>query len=127
MMIAELFALALAESMPDYDLPKICKGVEALGVINPAIAHQSCIRDENAARQNLLRVWTNIPASIRAKCIKEAQTFAPSYVEILACIEMEPQDYIGTYRLPEPTLNQPPLVGRSRPDRPAVNGNPSSQ
>lgn len=126
-MIAELFALALAGLMPNYDLPNVCRGVGSLGVTNPATAYQSCVRDEKAARQSLTHVWLNIPASIRAKCVKEAQTFAPSYIEILACIEMEPQNYIGTYTLPEPTLNQPPLIGRSRSDRPAVNGEPGSQ
>jgi hypothetical protein len=68
-----IFALALAGSMPDYDVPNMCKGVGALGVANPATAYQTCIRDESVAQQNLMRAPANIPATIRAKCIEEAQ------------------------------------------------------
>ena len=64
-MIAQLFALAIAGAMPAYDIPRVCKGVDSLEVLNPATAYQHCINDERSAQETLTSVWPNIPVAIR--------------------------------------------------------------
>jgi hypothetical protein len=116
-MIPELFLLALAGSVPAFDVQNVCRGVGSLGMAaNGGSGYETCVRDERTAEQHLQRTWTQIPAAARLKCVEEAQTIAPSYVELLTCLEMEPQNFIATFEPPQP------LTGRSRPDQPVGAG-----
>jgi hypothetical protein len=47
----------------------------------------ACISDEQAARQQLTKDWTNYPALAKSACLK-SQEFLPGYVEWQSCLEM---------------------------------------
>jgi hypothetical protein len=48
----------------------------------------SCVNDEKSAREQLLKEWAQFPAADRTNCTQETEHFAPSYVELLECLEM---------------------------------------
>ncbi len=50
---------------------------------------ESCINDENAARQDLVKNWSTFGADDRSHCLSLISTGGgPSYVELLSCLEM---------------------------------------
>lgn len=67
---------------------------------------ENCMRDENAAREQLGTVWSTYPASTRDRCAQEATLAGTgSYVDLLTCMQMtDPAKLIPT----------PPLRGASK-------------
>jgi hypothetical protein len=50
---------------------------------------EDCMRDENAAKQQLNTVWSTYPAPVRDRCEQEATLLGEgSYVDLLTCMEM---------------------------------------
>jgi hypothetical protein len=84
-----LLVFALASSVPTMDVAGICRG-ERSGV--PAdqqeSAYQSCLRDEQAARDKLTTEWTQYPVAARTTCAALGRQIF-SYVEVLTCIEIK--------------------------------------
>jgi hypothetical protein len=54
---------------------------------NPKQDLDSCIGDEQAARDQLTKDWANYPALAKSTCINPNE-YLPGYVEWQACIEM---------------------------------------
>ena len=82
---------APAGSAPTIDARKGCEASqEALGSIfgpNNAFGVETCLRQEQEARQQIINNWTTYPASDRQKCINTT-VYNPSYVEWITCLEM---------------------------------------
>ncbi|WP_158815824.1 hypothetical protein [Methylocapsa sp. S129] len=83
-----LLFVALAASVPTMDLPRICRGEQTgIAADQRAQVYQSCMRDEQAAREALKKEWMQIPAAARATCAELGREIQ-SYVEVLTCIEV---------------------------------------
>ena len=79
--------LAVADEVPRFNVEPSCKG----GLDSPGLNERygRCIAEENGARQKLEGSWSSYPAADRAQCSDTARMGAPSYVELLTCLEMQ--------------------------------------
>jgi hypothetical protein len=80
------FAIAASDVVPRFNIEPSCKG----GLDSPGLneRYSRCISEENGARQKLEGNWSTWPASDRSQCTDTAKMGAPSYVELLTCLEM---------------------------------------
>ena len=50
---------------------------------------RQCLADENSARGQLEKQWTQFPLALRQRCLATTETGGdPSYVEVLVCLQM---------------------------------------
>ena len=104
-MIAAFLSIALASQLgsplvipvgdrvPTIDVQKSCKDTAATNKAMDLDLSQSvanCLRDENAAKLQLIGVWSTYSASVRDRCEKEATIpgTGASYVDMLTCLQM---------------------------------------
>jgi hypothetical protein len=85
--------MPVAEAVPNFNVEASCKAVTIVDQQTGMAVAQSfnaCVRDENEARQELVKTWNNFPAPIRTRCVGEASTGGVnSYVDALVCMQME--------------------------------------
>lgn len=81
---------AFAGALPNIDIPRMCRASNAAlsASDNPANNFETCLHDEQEAREQLIADWVSFPATDRAHCVLPAE-FLPSYIEWLTCLEME--------------------------------------
>ena len=75
---------------PKIDIQKTCResSTALLGLTdNPKQDLDSCISDEQAAREQLTKDWANYSAFAKSACIKPKE-YLPGYVEWQTCIDM---------------------------------------
>jgi hypothetical protein len=79
-------AIAASDAVPRFNIEPSCKG----GLDSPGLneRYSRCISEENNARQKLESSWSSWPAGDRTQCTDTAKMGAPSYVELLTCLEM---------------------------------------
>jgi hypothetical protein len=79
-------AIAASDAVPRFNIEPSCKG----GLDSPGLneRYSRCISEENAARQKLEGTWSTWPVADRGQCTSTAKMGAPSYVELLTCLEM---------------------------------------
>jgi hypothetical protein len=101
--MAPMFLLAaLTASVPTMDLPSICRSEQSgVAADQQGQVYQNCMRDEQAAREELQRQWMRFPAAARATCT-ELGLDIQSYVEVLTCIEIKMGSNSPTWKSPEP-------------------------
>lgn len=80
-------ALATASQVPALDISMGCKPDAA--VSGQITDFQSCMRDEQATKERLDREWASYPAAAKSECTHNPESLVNSYVELLACIEMQ--------------------------------------
>ncbi len=80
-----------ADSVPKFDVERTCRAaVGEAGV--PGGDSAECQRDEQDARSKLEKDWSQYSAAQRSQCDGLVTTGgAPSYVELLTCLEMAKQ------------------------------------
>jgi len=79
-----------ADTMPKFDVERTCRPAAAVGL--PGRGAASCQRDENDARTKLEQVWARYNAAQHIHCTGFAELDrAPSYVELLSCLEIAKQ------------------------------------
>ncbi len=87
-MMAATFALvggrsSSADEVPTYNLSPSCRAETAT-----AASDKSCMKDEQAAREILLKQWSEFAPTDRTTCARvEEAGGAPSYVELLTCLQ----------------------------------------
>jgi hypothetical protein len=80
----------VADSVPKFDVERTCRGAAVSGL--PGRDSASCQRDEQDARSKLEKDWSQYNATQRSECDGLVTTGgAPSYVELLTCLEMAKQ------------------------------------
>ena len=90
-MIATLMLIALSGAPPAVDAAKICRDAQAAALPEDAkVAFDSCVRDEQAARDKLAGRWTHYSATARSACLGDGGGVAASNVELWTCLEMQP-------------------------------------
>jgi hypothetical protein len=83
-------ALANDSGPPDIDIQKTCRQSSSAMISVTGNEKQdldSCVSDEQAARETVTKDWANYPPLAKSKCIKP-QEFLPSYVEWQSCLEL---------------------------------------
>ncbi len=80
-------AFAVSDAVPRFNIEPSCKG----GLDSPGLneRYSRCIAEENGARQQLEQTWSSWPAADRTQCSGTARMGAPSYVELLTCLQMQ--------------------------------------
>jgi len=90
-MIVALMLLTLAGAPPAVDTGRICKDAQASALPEDAkAAFDSCVRDEEEARDKLKARWPHYNASARSACVGGGGGVPSSYVELWTCLEMQP-------------------------------------
>jgi hypothetical protein len=82
--------LIAAAGLPGIDLQRLCHSSEPpiSGRSEDATrTFDSCMSDEQEARDQLLRNWGSYPTSDKTLCMR-ATDYLPSYVEWITCAEM---------------------------------------
>ena len=111
-----LLAMAMAAAMPTADPSAICQPAR-LGALpeDRAGAYDSCVHDEQAARDKLRQQWGQFSAKARNDCAQPAG--APqSYVELLTCLQMESGGNFAPDGTRQPTISPSPAVPPAAPD-----------
>jgi hypothetical protein len=98
--------LAKDGALPKLDAEKLCRAEVAstYGGTATTTDFDSCVTDEQAARDQLAKDWATYPALAREKCV-QAIEYLPSYIEWLTCVEMD-RDVLKTRK--EQAASAPP-------------------
>jgi hypothetical protein len=78
--------------MPELNVEAICKSRAADAKMMHSAPLESiadCVRDEEAAKQQLSTLWASTSVPIRNRCVSEARSLGTtSYLDLLTCIQM---------------------------------------
>ena len=92
-----------AISLPIIDLPSSCRAEEK--AIPPGPGHQeiyeNCMRDEQAAHEEILKRWPQLPAAVQDTCA-EMGRLVGGYVEVEVCAEIDTAKLSGNSQQPPP-------------------------
>jgi hypothetical protein len=81
-------AAAFGDGPPRLDVTVSCEAAARVAVLKGR-DKQSCLADEQAARDVLAKSWADFNAAHKTQCIGNVKTGGPaSYVELLACLEV---------------------------------------
>jgi hypothetical protein len=83
-------SLAKDAGPPSIDIQKTCReSASALTDLtgNGTDNFNSCMSDEQASRDQLVKDWATYPALAKSQCVKPKE-FLPGYVEWQSCLEM---------------------------------------
>jgi hypothetical protein len=76
-----------ADKVPDFDISANCRaGLPGPGGTGETL--NRCADDERQARQKLFGEWSRFDPADKITCIRETNIDAPSYVELLTCLQM---------------------------------------
>ena len=115
-MFAALVLIALSGVPPAVDMKLVCKDAQASALPEDAkVAYDSCVRDEQEARDKLGKRWTAYSASARSACLGDGGGVPASYVELWTCLEMQPG---GSLSLRSDADASPPLPTMITPKKP---------
>jgi hypothetical protein len=80
-----------AETIPKFNVELTCRAA-AEASTSPGRGSRDCQRDETDAQGKLQQDWAQYTSTQRANCVRFAGLDrAPSYVELLTCLEMAKQ------------------------------------
>jgi hypothetical protein len=90
LLIGTGLVINVADGVPRYDVKPTCRAAINLVVgAGEGRTVESCLAGEERARKELEKDWPKIPSAERSQCIATmAKGGAPSYVELVVCIEM---------------------------------------
>jgi len=89
--LAASYVVLAADGPPKFNVERTCRPASVAGVL-PGRDSSACQNDEKAALNKLQQVWTEYSAAQRSQCAGFAGLDrAPSYVELLTCLEMAKQ------------------------------------
>jgi hypothetical protein len=84
LLVAVNFTTTAADHVPTFDFMPSCRAGTA-SIMAPL---DGCAKDERDAREQLVKGWAQFPSADKMRCSEETEHFSPSYVELLACIQM---------------------------------------
>ena len=78
-----------SQHVPFLNLSKLCEQAAPI-LATPAEDYvSSCAKNEQAAEIQLIGNWKRYPVPIRTACISELDDAAPSYIELLNCLDLK--------------------------------------
>lgn len=114
-MIAVLALIALSGAPPTIDLATICKDMWTAALPEDRkTAYDSCVRDEQVARDKLKAKWARYSDAARTACVGDSSVVAQSYVELWICLEMRSGGRLGLQG-GDRNVVPPPLPPQARP------------
>ena len=88
LMLASTLLTVVADRVPILKVEKSCRAAGSAG-LGAGRTTESCMNDENAARDSLNQDWGQFSAADKSHCLTMVSTGGdPSYVELLSCLEM---------------------------------------
>jgi hypothetical protein len=107
MVLTSQLIFTVADGVPQFDIPRGCK-VDSASAPDPNAGLNGtikrCVEDEQQAKEELQKQWSDFTGSDRALCISEtvgekadADATPPSYVDLLSCL----QDQQAVRKLPK--------------------------
>jgi hypothetical protein len=107
-MASVLMVAALAGAVPIMDLPAICRSEQSgVAADQQARVYQNCLHDEQAARDELTKKWSEYPVATRTACVEIGQLVV-SYVEVLTCIEIKTRGAAASQKTAPTPVAPPP-------------------
>jgi hypothetical protein len=83
---------ASASSVPKLDISATCRRAVPLLGDSDNSPYRSCMQDETEAQTELIKSWATFKPSEQAVCAQETRIGgAPSYVELLTCLQLDQQ------------------------------------
>jgi hypothetical protein len=80
--------VTVADQIPQLNVEPSCRAAAAANVVRGRTM-ESCKKDEQTAREQIDRQWTQFTQNDKAQCVQLATMGGePSYVELLTCLEM---------------------------------------
>lgn len=78
--------VTVSDAVPRFDVEPSCKG----GLNSPGLneRYSQCLAEEKQAQQQLEQTWATWNVGDRVQCTGTARMGAPSYVELLTCLQM---------------------------------------
>jgi hypothetical protein len=102
--------VAAAGDIPTIDLNAVCKKTQSTITAlfgNSAVnVFETCMSDEQNARDQLGKDWSSYPAPDKTLCLKP-RDYMPSYVEWLVCLELRRDVRKGGNEPPAPLTPEP--------------------
>jgi hypothetical protein len=80
--------IAVADGVPKIDVKKTCRNAATVTGTLTQQDIDACIADEQGARDELVKNWSQFSAAARANCVHTSTDYLPSYVEVLTCLSM---------------------------------------
>jgi hypothetical protein len=103
---------------PAIDIEKLCRGdlkaMREVFTAGDAQGLNTCVGDERAAREELVRNWASYPVRAKEACIRPRE-YLPGYVEWQTCIEMT----LGAIELRKRDAAAPSTTGSGASRRPS--------
>ncbi|MCI0599632.1 MAG: hypothetical protein L0Y50_00765 [Beijerinckiaceae bacterium] len=87
-LVSPCLAYARQHGVPSFDIANTCREARGFATIDREVAYQGCMKDENDAREQLVKKWSSFKPSDRGDCVMQGAAPMPSYVELLTCLEM---------------------------------------
>jgi len=88
-LVGAQLTLAIAEQVPTIDVMPSCRAGASSGL---ALSQDvdSCVRSENAARDELAQHWSEFPQADRTSCLQLTTTGSSgTYTDMLTCLEIK--------------------------------------
>ena len=78
--------------VPELNVKAICEARSADAKMMHSVPLEStadCVRDEEAAKQQLISLWASVPVRMGNRCESDARSLGTtSYLDLLACIQI---------------------------------------
>jgi hypothetical protein len=85
LLLGSQLTINVADNVPKLDVGPTCR-MESSAIQSDA---QSCMKDEQDAREQLVKQWTQFHSADKSTCVGLTETGgSSSYVELLTCLEM---------------------------------------
>jgi hypothetical protein len=85
------FLIAVAGGVPNIDVKKTCRNSATVTGTLTQDDIDSCISDEQGARDELVKQWAQFSGTGKDRCVRASADYLPSYIEMLTCLEMAKQ------------------------------------
>jgi hypothetical protein len=88
--LAGTLLFTVADNIPTLNVEAGCRAAAKMGdSLSLDATLRQCLADENSARDQLEKQWTQFPPALRQRCLATTESGGdPSYVEVLVCLQM---------------------------------------
>ena len=88
LMVGASLLITVADSVPRIDVSPSCRAA-ANGMVGLKQDMSVCLEDENGARDQLVKEWSQFSSQDRTRCTRVATSgSSPTYTELLVCLQM---------------------------------------
>jgi hypothetical protein len=88
MMLSAQLLIPVSDQVPRLNVSPSCRAAASVAIADSQ-SFDGCMKDEDSARQELVKVWQTYPVADRGRCSSEASLGGvDSYVDLLVCLQM---------------------------------------